>query len=175
MAKAIIGIGIPGSGKTTVLKKFAEKNSYTYISLDEIRKELTGDESDQTKNAEVWREVYKKSADFLCDGQTVVIDATFAKDFERKAFIKFIRESGAEKIQGIFMDTPIEIAQHRNKLRDRTVPHYAMERMSKNIKNFPPEIGEGFDSLFALNENAELIKAEVDEGENVISKEFKIK
>jgi dephospho-CoA kinase len=46
MAKIIIGIGVPGSGKTTALKPFAERNTYTYISPDDIRAELTGNAAD---------------------------------------------------------------------------------------------------------------------------------
>ena len=42
MKKLIMGIGIPGSEKTTVLKTFAEKYNYSYICPDDIRLELTG-------------------------------------------------------------------------------------------------------------------------------------
>jgi len=37
MKKVIMGIGIPGSGKTTILKEFADKNGYEYICPDDIR------------------------------------------------------------------------------------------------------------------------------------------
>jgi predicted kinase len=41
MSKLILGIGLPGSGKTTALKPFAEKNGYIYISPGDIREELS--------------------------------------------------------------------------------------------------------------------------------------
>lgn len=50
MSKVIVGIGLPGSGKTTALKPFADKNSYIYICPDDIRAELTGNPADQSKN-----------------------------------------------------------------------------------------------------------------------------
>lgn len=53
MKKVIIGVGVPALGKTTVLKPFAEKGGYVYISSDKIRAVLTGDPADQSKNKEV--------------------------------------------------------------------------------------------------------------------------
>jgi predicted kinase len=60
MKKLILGIGIPGSGKTTVLKKLANDYNYSYICPDDIRFELTLDMSDQSRNKEVWRESYHR-------------------------------------------------------------------------------------------------------------------
>jgi predicted kinase len=98
MAKVIMDIGIPGSGKTTVLKPFSEENNYTYISPDEIRFELTGSMADQSKNREVWTEAHKRVEVALRRGETVVFDATFARDSERKSFIQFARDHGAGKV-----------------------------------------------------------------------------
>jgi len=54
MRKVVLSIGVPGSGKTTFLKKFANENSFVYICLDDIREELCGDAKDQSRNQEVW-------------------------------------------------------------------------------------------------------------------------
>lgn len=175
MKKVILGIGIPGSGKSTILKQFAEKNSYTYICPDDIRKELTGSEVDQSKNQEVWSETYKRSSESLGKGETIVLDATFTNPSQRKNFIAFVRDNGAEKIQGIFVDTPFEVAMERNSLRERKVPSHVIERMKDELNKFPPEIEDDFDSLFTLDENQELIKLEASQGENIVEKEFKMK
>jgi predicted kinase len=175
MLKVIMGIGLPGTGKTTALKSFAEKNSYNYICPDDIRFELLGDASDQTKNREVWQEAYKRLEGFLKNGETVVFDATFVKDLDRKRFIEFVRGLGVEKIQGIVTEVPLDIAYERNRSRERKVPDYAMERMAKSFKELPPEISEGFDSLFYINEFQELVRVEVENELDVAKKEFKIK
>lgn len=47
MQKIIIGIGIPGTGKTTYLKKIASEQNYTYVSSDEVREEVFGDAGNQ--------------------------------------------------------------------------------------------------------------------------------
>lgn len=160
MARIIMGVGIPGSGKTTALKPFAEKNTYIYISPDDIRAELTGDASDQSKNKEVWQEAHRRVAESLGRGETVVFDATFAIDVERKSFIQFAREHGAEEVHGVFAAVPLEIAKERNKARDRIVPEYAIDMMHTMLKDKPPIVEDGFDSVFDINELQELERVE---------------
>ena len=169
-----MGIGMPGSGKTTALKPFAEKNSYLYLCPDDIRAELTGNPADQSKNREVWAEAHKRVAHALEHGKDVVFDATFTRDSERKNFIAFAREHGATKIQGIVADVSFEIASERNLARDRVVPEHAMERMQKMLLDAPPEISDGFDSLFIIDEFQKLKHVEIGKEHNII-KEFKIR
>lgn len=160
MIKVIIGIGIPGSGKTTVLREFAEKNGYIYICPDDIREEMLGNAADQSKNREVWTQAKQRMSDFLAQGKTVVFDATFTNFNGRKDFINFARANGAEKIQGILFNTPFEIAQERNLNRDRQVPESAMNRMNNDLQAAEPKIEDGLDSIFTLNEYLELIDVE---------------
>ncbi len=170
-----MGIGVPGSGKTTALKPFAEKNAYRYVSPDDIRLELTGDASNQSKNKEVWQEAYRRVGEFLKKGETVVFDATFAKDTERKNFIQFARQHGAQKVEGVFASVPYEIASERNRARERVVPEYAMERINGMLKENPPIIKDGFDSIFYINELQKLEKAEMKNKDDVAVHEFKQK
>ncbi len=79
-----MGIGIPGSGKTTIIKAFADRNNYTYICPDDIRTELTGDPRDQTKNKEVWETARQRVSEAIHQGKTVVVDATFAHAEQRR-------------------------------------------------------------------------------------------
>ena len=168
-----MGIGIPGSGKSTVLRQLAEKYDYTYISSDEIRKELTGNETDQSRNKQVWEETYKRITQSLQQGKNVVLDRTFVNDFERTKVINFARENGAEKIQGIFVDTPIEISKERNMARERKVPEHVIDNMNEMLKRTPPEITDGFDSLFTLDEYQELKEAEMLREGEILKKGFK--
>lgn len=159
--KALIGIGIPGSGKTTTLKKFAEKNDYIYICPDDIRAELSGDPSDQTKNKEVWELTYKRAEAAIKNGSTIVVDATFANPGQRKSFIEFLRNLGVSKIQGLYVDTPLEVAKERNQRRDRKVPDFVLDRMHASITQNPPALADGLDSLIILDENQKLVSTEV--------------
>lgn len=170
-----MGIGIPGSGKTTVLKEFAKKNGYEYVSLDDIRGELAGAVINQSKNGEVVRQAYDRMRNFITSGKTVVYDATSTLESDRLAFISFAREQGAQKIQGIFVDTPIEIAKERNANRERVVPERVLERQTGELRAAPPGIVDGFDSVFTLNENQELVEVERMGRSGISDKEFKVR
>lgn len=175
MAKLIMGVGIPGSGKTTVLRNIAKKHDYSYICPDDIRMELTGDAANQTKNKEVWGEAYRRLEAYLKEGRTVIFDATFSNNISRNTCLSLARKSGASKVQGLYVDTPLEIAKERNAGRDRVVPEFVLERMSGSLENNPPIIEEGFDSIFTLDEYHKLMKAELEGKEGSITKEFKLK
>ena len=175
MAKVILGVGLPGSGKTTVLKPFAEKYAYTYICPDDIRKELLGDAGDQSKNREVWEEAYAQTAVALREGHTVVFDATFAESHDRKRFIDFARAQGATKVQGVFGAVPLEVAKERNRSRERVVPDFVVERMHDSLRKHPPVVEDGFDSIVDINEFQELKRVEMEAEKNVVVKEFKPK
>jgi len=170
MAKLIIGMGLPGAGKSTLLKEFCDKYDYDYIRVDDIRKEF-GLTSAQASTEEVWNDIRSRTLDGYWAGRTVVVDATFLGD-ARKKFIDFARANGVEKIQGLLVDTPEEIAWIRNQSREDKTSRELFEDRLSNLKNFPPEITDGLDSLFVLNEHGELLKAELP-GE--LKREFKPK
>lgn len=173
MSKLILGIGLPGSGKTTALKPFADTNGYTYISPDDIRTEVSGDASVQIDMRQVWDLVHERTKEALERGDNVVVDATFVKDWERKDFIYFARENGATKVQGVFADVPYEVASERNKERERVVPEHAMERMNRFLVGDEPTVEDGFDSVFSIDEFQKLTEAELSLEGKVVAREFK--
>lgn len=160
MKKVIMGVGIPGSGKTTVLKEFASKNGYTYISPDDIRVEITGTAEDQSKNREVWQTAHQRLRESLELGDTVVFDATFTVASQRREFIEFARECGAHKVQAVVLDVELETAKERNAQRERVVPEHVLDRMQQGIDNEPATIADGFDLITTLDEEQKLITAE---------------
>lgn len=172
MTKLVVGIGIPGSGKTTMLKAFAEKNGYVYICPDDIRVELTGGYTNE-RDREVWDLARQRMLESFQKGESVVFDATQYRPNDRKDLLKFARENGAEHIQGVFADVPYEVAKERNQNRERVVPEHAMERMNDALKATPPMIEDGFDALFTIDEFQKMVTAERDLGENVEMKRFR--
>lgn len=105
----------------------------------------------------------------------MVFDATFADPRVREACIKIAREHGANRIYGIKIDVPIEIAKDRNSKRERVAPEHVLDRMHKNLSSSPPEINEGFDSIFMLNEYHQLLKAESKNKQEILKREFKVR
>ena len=73
-----ITVGVSGCGKSTWCKKHREAHSdkSIYICPDEIRKELTGNVSDQSKNSEVFDLAEKRLLEGTSKGVNVYWDAT---------------------------------------------------------------------------------------------------
>jgi len=158
MAKLILAIGLPGSGKSQTLKRFADKYGYAFVSLDDIRAEH-GLGAEQESNEAVWNDVKTRTIDSFKSGKSVVLDGTFLSDSRRIA-LEVARANGIEKIQGVFIDTPAEIAWERNWARERHTPDAVFDERLAHMKAFPPKLEDGFDSFFRLDENGELVEAE---------------
>lgn len=167
MKKVIVGMGIPGSGKTAVLKPLALRYGYFYVCPDEIRAEITGDAGDQSKNREVWEITYKRVEQAVSEGRTVVVDATFANGEQRKTFLEFLRKIGVQKIAGLYVNTQLEVAKERNLARERKVPEHVIEKMNTLVNENAPGLDDGFDAFFTLDEHHAMQSSEIknEEGE----------
>jgi len=149
MTVVTVGIGIPGSGKTTFLGK--DLNESFYICADDIRKELTGNASDQGRNNEVWELLYERVHDILMGEDSLVIDVTNTRRSDRRKMIEFCHEHGAE-VHGIWFDTPLDVCKERNALRERVVPEHVLDRMHRQLVEWPPSLEDGFDRLHKITE-----------------------
>lgn len=142
LAKAFIGIGLPGSGKTTYLRQFATDIGAIYISADDIRAEWCGNAQQQRYNGQVWLEVHRRARKALMAGQDVVIDGVHTKQTDRAATIRAC--NSAESVVGIWCQAPFGVCMARNRSRERVVPTYAMKRMRGQLYSNPPSKREGF-------------------------------
>ncbi len=149
MPTAIVGIGLPASGKTTMLKQYASEHGATYICADDVRKKLSGDAKDHTRNTEAWSIVYRRIQRALSRGCDVVIDATNVKVQDRQQMARFCKNRGATVI-GYWFKTPLRICLKRNQARDRVVSDRAMHRMAYCLRSAPPEPADGFDEIVAI-------------------------
>ena len=157
MATLIFGIGIPGSGKTTILKKIAEENSFTYISPDSIRLAKLGSEIDHSTDKEIWRIARTRAASALEAGQIVVFDSTFSNKDRRVRFIKAAREWGATAIEGLFFDLLLDEVLKRNTARgdggDKRVSDEYLQQAYAELVQCPPAPEEGFDALVHMDKD----------------------
>lgn len=81
MQTLLITIGISGFGKTTFRNTLKD---YKCVSPDNIRKEITGNISDQSKNNEVWIKAYERLRTYLECGFNVIFDSTACNVFTVK-------------------------------------------------------------------------------------------
>ena len=151
-------IGIPGSGKSTYLKQLNNPNVQV-ISPDDIRREITGSISDQSKNKEVWEETERRINSALKDGKYVILDATNVDTKLRRDFVNKIKlnNGNVDTYATMFDANPEEskrrIANDINNNVDRSnVPPAAIDRMyemyqdTKNAINY-----EGFSGIYSAN------------------------
>ena len=143
MPELILLIGIPGSGKSFYAKKYDYdrifKHNTTILSSDKVRKEILGDENDQTRNDEVFDYIIKTAVKKLELGHRVIIDATNITRKSRKNITDFVEQhlNGFYEygfIKFIVIATPYYKCLENNRKRSRQVPEYVIERMYKQFE-----------------------------------------
>ncbi len=147
-----MGVGIPGSGKTTELKKFAEEIGAVYLCADDFREVISGDAANQRVTPEAWDLVHRHASLALGEGQSVVIDGTFAKQIDRVESVKRYRNSGAATIVALCFEIDVDTAEQRIAGRDRKVPRFVLERMLRELEQNPVSRGDGFDVIINAND-----------------------
>ena len=144
-------IGVPGSGKSTFCRDHLADGEI--ICPDDIRRELTGDASDQSRNEEVFSLVRAALATHLTVPTTyVVVDATGASGRHRRELIQDAHFFGAKTIIGIHLITPLQKCLHYNSLRSRVVPDDVIERMDRQLQADPPTRRDGFDAVLRFDQ-----------------------
>lgn len=137
-------VGIPGSGKSTWAKnKVAEDPSYVWLSSDNIRQEHpTWD------NGQVFEYMKKMSIKLICEGKSVIYDATNLnfklRHALRKTLDKAYHKGALFGTRCILFATPEYICRERNSMREGNarVPENVI---TKYLKCFtPPMSFEGW-------------------------------
>ena len=149
---AVMSVGVPGSGKSTVLSELSEKTGIARVSPDQIRKELTGSETDQTKNKEVWDETYRIVGEHLKNGESVIIDATYTEHKRRIEAIELLKNLGAKAVVASLFNVDLDTAKKRNQSRERLVPVYAIERLYSQLEKNPVSADDGFDLIINVDD-----------------------
>ena len=108
----IIPIGISGSGKSRLYN--LNYQDYVKICPDDIRKELTGSVSDQSKNKEVFELAQKRIDDCIANDKNVFYDATNINTEYRKKFVNKYKETNV-RIVYIILPADVNISYQRIK------------------------------------------------------------
>jgi predicted kinase len=122
MKKAVILVGIPGSGKSTIAKDL-ESKGFKRFNSDLIRKELYGDEQEQGDFNDVFGTLYHRlEMCCLLEDCDIVIDNTNIRSRDRNQLIEIIEPFEKHIIEVWLIDTPLEVCLERNSKRERVVP-----------------------------------------------------
>ena len=124
----IIMMGYPGSGKSTIAKNICKIHDFICIEGD-VYKTST--------------KMIKASLEYIKQEKSIVFDATNSSSKKRKEYVELGKKYNY-KIVCIHVNTPLDIAYKRNKLRnyEKYVPKIAYSVYSKNFEQ--PNENEGF-------------------------------
>lgn len=128
MKRIILMIGVPGSGKTTLAKKIAEKG-FHYINADGIREELYGNAAEQGDKEEVFNLFFERLEELMKAGTDVIIDNTNLNPKQRKPILERAEQFGYTDVQLWLLDVPLDLCLARNKSRERIVPEDIVSNM----------------------------------------------
>lgn len=149
--KAIIGIGIPGSGKTTYLKPLAAREGLLYVNADDIRQEVNGDASDHRRHPYVVQLFHDRVRQGLAE-KGAVLDMTYSRKKDRLQVVQFCRDNGAREVVAYWFSTPLSVAKARNASRSRFVPESVLYAMASRLQHNPPSLDEGYDRIVVLED-----------------------
>jgi predicted kinase len=153
MTQLFLLIGLPGSGKSTLAKQLmAECPQMQLISTDVIRGQLFGSQAIQGSWLLIWREIQWQFQQAIAIEKTAIYDATNAQRRHRRELITLAQDVGFTHITGIWVDTPVWLCLARNKRRSRQVPEEIILRMYRQLRDAPPSLEEGIDSLIHLKQ-----------------------
>ena len=137
-SKVIVLVGLPGSGKST----WATAQGHVVLSSDAMRILLSGDESDQTIHARVFRTMRFLLRERLELGARVtILDATHLARKWRKPWLTLAARYGAS-VEAVYFDLPLEECLRRNRSRSRVVPEAAIREMAARLQ--APARAEGW-------------------------------
>jgi predicted kinase len=134
--KALVTMGIPGSGKSyAVARLFRPEDKAYVINPDSIREELTGDAADQSRNGDVFDIAHLRLRTAIMDPDVnwVVFDATNVTKRARQNLLAIFQEFDVTAALLVF-DIDFSVCAARNMDRDRTVPMHAMMRMQEDFE-----------------------------------------
>jgi aminoglycoside phosphotransferase family enzyme/predicted kinase len=117
--------GLPGSGKSTLARGLAERANLAVIRSDVVRKELAGLSADAPAGAALDEGIYapewtertyaeclRRAEGFVCDGERVIVDATFGDERHRRAFLDTATRLGVPALFFLCRVTP-RVARER--------------------------------------------------------------
>jgi len=138
-------VGLPGSGKTKAAYDLLNNGLCdVVISSDALRKELLGDENDQTNNQLVFEEYYNRMVKALINGKTVVVDATNITKKARRGVFDKLEKLKLKNLDvcAYVINTPLEVVYEQNKKRERVVPEEVIQKFLLSYQH--PQFFEGF-------------------------------
>ena len=143
--------GVPGSGKTTYAKKFAEENGLMYICPDNFYALYNGDECRHYHEFEIWMALFRALHMAEEDKRDCVFDTNAPTFTDRSQIIDWFPSFEHHLV---CIQAPKELCLRNNVSRRRVIPQREMDRMLAQFHEPDEYDFEKWDSVtFLWNEN----------------------
>jgi len=153
--RAVVMIGIPASGKSTVAKKVAAALGLTRISADDNLPR--SDSGNRVHNRDTlrfaWLEVWKTVGSCASNNQGFLLDTTQVTEISRSPVIGLALGLGFE-VTAVFMNTRPEVCIIRNSTREDRIPESRLLGMAANLE--PPRMEEGWSAIYRIDTASDL-------------------
>ena len=133
MATLYIMAGLPASGKSHIAESISKRTGAEIICKDDLREQLCGDASDQSKNKEIHQIYLRKIREELKSGRSVIADATNIHVGNRINLINLTKNIPC-KIELHIATKSQELCLIDNMKRDRHVPESVIKQMNEQFE-----------------------------------------
>ena len=127
-------VGVPGSGKSTFIKKNSKQGDIV-ISRDEIRYSILKDDDDYFSHENEVLNMFYSCANFALDSKhNTWVDATHMSPKSRRTLLSHLHMQNVDVLNFYAFNIPLETALERNSLRSgrACVPEYTIRSMYVN-------------------------------------------
>ena len=151
MAKLILMVGIPSSGKSVWAKNYAEENENVIVhSGESVRKTVFGDRATFSGQSDEDIDILlqQKVLDDLRAGMTVIYDARNIRTKQRKDLLYFFCTCVENlETEAVYVKASLDKAIFNNQKREvlEKAPNNLIENMWKYLS--APQISEGWDTI----------------------------
>ena len=155
MRTFILLSAIPGSGKSTWAKRYAEEHPNTHIvSSDGIRERLFGKVDCFENEPLVWRTFLDEIHEYgSLDGFTVIADSTNITNEYRQYYAEQASEFGKKVLVCLHIPYDIVLKQNAMRVGPNRVPDEVMEKMHKQFEKPSQKVIDLFDEYVIIGKS----------------------
>lgn len=137
MSVLYVMCGVPGSGKSTFSRKFAEEKGLERFSFDEM----------QCFRLESFM---RPAIEAMREGKSVILDTVNLRVNVRKKVLQAVENIPCRKVV-VYMDTSLEQCLYRNAHREARLQDCIIESTYKSLQK--PTLDEGWDEIIIVKED----------------------
>lgn len=143
---AVLGVGLPGLGKSEILRPYADSVGASFLSAADMRRSVNGG---MTRRP-VWNMLHDRAGELLRAGESIVVDAGHTNHERRGKEILEYRRLGALSVIAIEFQAVLEELAGRDVKSLTGLTYRALEEMCIDLSLHPPSVEEGFDEVVRI-------------------------